>query len=113
MTLQELQASFDWEEVFKYAANPGNPLTREVLPASYKPENVVRIIASDDGESDGTAWVDLFQMSDRRFLLVEAGCDYTGWGCQEGGSSEWTSTEAEAIAYLTPEVRGRLFPLVA
>ena len=111
MTLEALEG-YDWDCAFKEAMLPSNPLTREVSDRRYTPADVVRIVAAEEGENDGRDWIGVFELNDGRFLTVRAGCDYTGWDCRAGGSSEWTNTEAEAIACLTPEERERLGPLL-
>ncbi len=111
--------TYDWKIIFEggaggndpYTRNPSNPLTREVLKdVHYTLSDVKRVIATSDGENDGESWLGLFEMNDGRFLSVSAFCDYTGWDCQAGGSSEWTTNEADAIACLTQGDRERLFP---
>lgn len=109
-SLDEIVGSPDWEAAFNEAGAPSNPLTREVAKDGYAPKDIKRVIAAEDGENDGDNWLGLFEMADGRFLSLRAGCDYTGWDCQASGSAEWTSTEDEARACLTPEERGRLFP---
>lgn len=64
----------DWEEAFKYA----NGFTRE---------DVAEVVAAQDGFNDGDSWIGVFKLVDGRFAWLTAWCDYTGWGCQEGGES--------------------------
>lgn len=87
--LKELD-SFDWEEVFKYG-NPkrcdgGHNHRPEAVPtslvseASFSREDVKRIIAMAEGESDDASWLGVFELNDGRFVYLTAWCDYTGWG---------------------------------
>lgn len=97
MTIQELLDSYDWEQVFNYAND-------------YNREDVGEIIASDDGSNDGDDWIGIFKMNDGKFLVLNAGCDYTGWGCQEGGDCAVHETLEKAISKLSlgQEWRDRL-----
>lgn len=33
-----------------------------------------------DGENDGPSWCGLFHIKDGRYVWIDGGCDYTGWG---------------------------------
>lgn len=70
--------TYDWEEVFKYAASPARVVTGE-FERGFTREDVFRIVAADEGENDGPEWVGVFELNDGRFVSIEAGCDYTGW----------------------------------
>lgn len=85
MTLKEMIGSYDWKEVFKYADK-------------YSCEDVVEIIAYDHGQNEGDDWIGIFKMNDGKFLVINAGCDYTGWGCQEGGASVVYDSLEKAIS---------------
>ena len=82
----------DWQT--SYDNEPGVSMTdgykREValakkqgveLPgdAWFTREDVVEVLAIDDGENDEADWVGMFALADGRYAYVEAGCDYTGW----------------------------------
>lgn len=98
ITLKELGDSYDWQEVFKYA------------PSGVERRHVAKVIASEDGENDGAEWLGVFKLKNGRFMVLRAGCDYTGWGCQEGGSSSLHSTREEAERMgLTADEFVRLF----
>lgn len=47
--------------------------------AEFTREDVVSIIAIEDGENDEASWIAVFELHDGRFAYLEAGCDYTGW----------------------------------
>lgn len=82
----------DWAEVFKYAGAsasdwsdpselPGPVLGFEDWePRAYDREDVAEIIAIVDGDNDGPDWLGVFVMTDGVYLVIRAGCDYTGWG---------------------------------
>lgn len=95
--LEELD-SYDWEEAFKYAENPD----WVTLPGSHMEafevesvpsrlpimrEDVVEIHGISNGMNDESEWIVFGKTKDGRHFFLAAGCDYTGWGCQEGGRS--------------------------
>lgn len=86
LSIAEVMASFDWKEVMKYA--------------QFKFDNIERVILAIDGEGDGPDWLLLVELKGGGFGAVRAGCDYTGWGCQEGGDSGKFETEAQARLWL-------------
>lgn len=106
MTIEELRKNYDWQEVFKYA---GASAIKNATSKGYDITDVVEVIATVDGENDGDNWVGLFKMNDGQYLTIQAGCDYTGWGCRESGGSQVALTKEDAIAFgLTKEERTRL-----
>jgi hypothetical protein len=96
MNVEELLKDYDWEEVFKYALD------------GVKREDVAEVVASVDGVNDGAAWSGVFRLKDGRFMFISASCDYTGWGCQEGGSAEGRPTLAELVAIIPDNELERL-----
>src|SRR5258708_2501626 len=81
---------YDWKEAFKYAAEPTKITETAIadgIDAGFTREDVQTILHIDDGENDGKSWIAVFRLKDGRFAFLEASCDYTGWGCQEGGHS--------------------------
>jgi hypothetical protein len=118
MLLPELD-DYDWREAFGAAGKEKDTVLNGVPvcvkfanPVSVEPferEDVQEIIAMSDGENDGENWVGVFKLKDGRFALIDAGCDYTGWGCQEWGNAEVCGTLEEMIRFgLTNEQRKRL-----
>lgn len=102
-------ADWDWEHIFDHYTNPTHVRTKTARGESYKRTDVAKVVAAEDGANDGPEWVGLFKMRDGKWLAVRAGCDYTGWGCVESGSSDYADTKADAIAFgLTEEERTRL-----
>ena len=84
-TLEEAMASYDWPEVMKYAVG------------KFTFQDVERVIYTVDGDNDGPDWMGVFALKNGSFGVVHAGCDYTGWGCQEGGGADTYETEAVAL----------------
>jgi hypothetical protein len=92
---------YDWEEAFKYA-NPTQRVRGAVadVPLTYfDRDDVLSIIASDEGENDGNNWIMLGRLKDDRLFFLEAGCDYTGWDCHAGGSSYVSMTAEDLINF--------------
>ena len=49
------------------------------------------------------------QLNDGRWFYLEAGCDYTGWDCQAGGSVTIARTKEECENFaMTDESRSRM-----
>jgi len=89
----------DWEEAFKYANG-------------FDREDVVEIHGFIEGENDGDPWRTYGKLRDGRYFYLEAWCDYTGWGCQEGGHSAVEDTRENIVRYgLTEEAR-RVFGFI-
>lgn len=95
MKLEELKEDYDWQEAFCYA--------------QFNLSDVVEIIATDEGQNDGDTWIGVFELQGGRFGYVEAWCDYTGWDCQAGGSSDTFDTLEKLKRFgLTTDSRRRL-----
>ena len=109
-TINELREDYDWREAFKYAADAGERTEGYAGDcAGFGFDDVAEVIASDDGENDGAEWIAVFRLHDGRFAYLAAGCDYTGWGCQESGQT-WFAASLDALVQwgLTSDARGRL-----
>lgn len=109
--LKELD-QYDWAEAFAYA---GEKATDEsyygmygqadvrthpgsgVETKSFGREDVEFIAFLSEGENDGPSWLCAGRLKDGRYFALEAGCDYTGWDCQAGGSAHVAASLAEAI----------------
>lgn len=85
----------NWEEAFKYALGA-------------RREDVAEVLGADDGENDGADWIGLFKLRDGRYLFLHAGCDYTGWGCQENGDCTYYTSRKSAIQDLGDQNLHRL-----
>lgn len=72
-------------------------------------DDVEEVLGSVEGENDGPDWVGVFKLKDGRFMVVRAGCDYTGFGCRDGGSSDFSDDIRHLERYcLTDDERFRL-----
>jgi len=72
-------------------------------------EDVELIFGMSEGENDGPAWLIWGQLKDNRYFYIEAGCDYTGWDCQAGGSCVFSKDLEDMKKFgLTEEGRERL-----
>lgn len=85
----EVLNDYDWSEAFEYADGSE---TRPALPvglydlSGFTKEDVSYIANMVEGENDGDDWIIYGMLKDGRWFYLEAGCDYTGWDCQAGGS---------------------------
>ena len=92
---------YDWEQVFGAAGeqpesegdytptiyNPGvpYPAVPPTDPRKDEPQppfgrrDVVKVIASVEGEHDEADWIAVVKLRDGRFAVASGGCDYTGW----------------------------------
>lgn len=91
MSLAEFVQDYDWRCAFneangRWLPRPSMGYTGSL--ASFDIEDIDAILAMSDGERDGPAWIGAFRLKDGRFLMVRAGCDFTGWDCQASGDSE-------------------------
>lgn len=93
----KLIEGYDWTYAFEYAGPSenkfvcGEPCLDPVVGytgdlSPFTRADVKKVIAADDGENDGPPWIALMCLKDGRFAFLSAGCDYTGWDCQAGGS---------------------------
>lgn len=92
-TLEEVMGSYDWKEVMKYAVG-------------FDMAAIDRVLYTRDGEPDGDAWLLLATLKTGGYGFVEASCDYTGWGCQEGGNGgvvETLEAAKERLLKLLPD----------
>ena len=80
----------DWQEAMKYAV--------------FKFTDVSQVISAEEGEPDGRDWELIVKLHDGRFGWLSAGCDYSGWGCQESGHSGIVNTIEEASEQLNKMV---------
>ena len=73
MITKEDLKDYDWEQAFNYA--------------DFSVEDIITIIAAEEGEHDGNSWILVAELNDGKFGYLDAGCCYTGWDCQSSGSS--------------------------
>lgn len=101
MTLEAFQSDYDWGEAFACAMRDSITTVAEstASPMAFERGDVAEVIASADGENDESSWIGVFRLTDGRFAFVEAGCDFTGWGCQDGGRAVVGSTLAEVTRF--------------
>jgi hypothetical protein len=119
--LDERIRGYDWENAFQCcgageedASVYNSPSVSRALgdeAAAVDPfqrTDVRMVIATSDGENDGPAWLGLFKLKDGRYAFLSAGCDYTGWDCQSGGSALVSVNLALLARNISPEERARL-----
>jgi hypothetical protein len=113
MNIEELMDDFDWQEAFACAMRDDIRLvpgyTGSVAP--FELGDVEEIVAISAGENDEESWVGVFRLRDGRFAFVSAWCDYTGWGCQDGGLARLASNLDDLKRLgVDDKARARLFP---
>lgn len=74
---------YDFKECMKYAP--------------FKVEEIETLIACYPGAADEDSWHYIAKLKDGKFGWVTASCDYTGWGCQEGGEGKICTSIEDAI----------------
>lgn len=74
--------TYDWEYIFDNFCTGANPVVGDttVSTGPFRREDVVAIFGHEEGENDGPPWELFGFLRDGRYFVVEAGCDYTGWG---------------------------------
>ena len=84
-------------------------LGSDISLAPFGREDVKHIVAKDEGENEGPCWIICGRLNDGRWFYIEAGCDYTGWDCQAGGTAVVAKSKKSLIRFgLTQEARERM-----
>jgi len=80
MTVEDLLAAGNWGNAFNEAFRGQYGDGRDLLL------DVEEVVATDEGENEERNWLGVFKMKkgkdyprEKRFAVVRAGCDYTGW----------------------------------
>ena len=93
--LKPIWDEYDTTEVMKYA--------------SFTLEDIEEVYGSQAGDNDGPSWIAYGKLKNGKYFYVTAGCDYTGWGWQEDGSSSLADTKEDIEKFhLTEDDRQRL-----
>lgn len=119
--------SYDWRYAFQccgsvegepenedYAFNTpdvrhAHPQDTETSLAPFQRADVEEVRAYEEGENDGPDWLCVGKLKDGRWFCLSAGCDYTGWDCQSGGSATVASDYTTLLAFgITDEQARRL-----
>lgn len=107
--IKNFKKNYDWVEAFKYGSNPTKVAESLASTDSFSIENVKNVICFSEGENDGADWICVVELDDGRFASLSAWCDYTGWGCREGGRSNVGTSLQEILQFgLDDEQRNRL-----
>lgn len=112
--------TYDWQSVLSFAAGTclggasdcGTPKRVDgetCTEAVFSESDIAIVLDSSEGERDGARWMIAGLLRDGRYFYIEAGCDYTGWDCQCGGTS-WVADSLNSLLRggLTDEARERL-----
>jgi len=94
-SVEEIKDSYNWQQAFE--------VSRSMPCANYNGNStgisvndIVQVIASDEGAHDVENWLGVFRLLDGRCIFVTAWCDYTGWDCQSGGQI-WVAEDLESL----------------
>lgn len=71
--------------------------------ARYTVDDILGVAAAVMGHNDEDAWFWVVALTDGRYMLTMAHCDYTGWDCQASGGSTEAASAEDACA-LAPEL---------
>jgi hypothetical protein len=99
---------YDWEAVFNYANPDPADHNDTVSKKPFSREDVEEVYGISDGYNDGDDWIAYGKLTDGRYFFISAWCDYTGWGCQEGGRSYVGSTLDKVRLIITSEDWSRM-----
>ncbi len=84
MSSVEVGSSWDWQNAFGVAhVHACEGYTGSI---SFSTSMIAKIHRAVEGENDGDSWECVGELHDGRWFFLTAWCDYTGWGCQDGGN---------------------------
>lgn len=91
---------YDWEEAFAYTDNASGALPGASYDLDgFQREDVAEVYGTREGENDVAEWLVYGRLHDGRYFYLTAGCDYTGWDCQAGGSTTIARSYDELINF--------------
>ncbi len=97
MNVAEMREDYDWQQALDVATGPRGVDGYAGSLAWNGWDDVAEVVAADPGENDGPNWIAALRLTDGRFAWLSAGCDYTGWDCQAGGSLEIAASLEDLI----------------
>lgn len=112
MELEKFKNDYDWRNAFNVAFGKKHKWDDEA-DTDNPIHDVLEIIAYEIGENEGKDWIGIFKMCDGKYVVLSAGCDYTGWECVGNSGRHETFDTLEAALSplsLTREFRDRLGP---
>ena len=109
MTPDEMREDYNWREAFKYGVAPQPVEGYEGPLDAVTLDDVEEVIAASAGENESASWLCIVRLRDRRFVFLDAWCDYTGWDCR-GNASAWVHGDLDALVQFgcTREARERM-----
>lgn len=72
-------------------------------PEKFLPSEIVDIVAEVPGENDEFSWWWVLELKNKKYVLLSAWCDHTGWDCQSGIGCEELYITALRAAMAAPE----------
>jgi hypothetical protein len=108
--IENWRSDYSWKEAFVYGSSVrSSPGTEGVGQSAIGIDDVTEVIAMQEGENDGPAWIMAGRVKDGRYFFLSAGCDYTGWDCQASGDVIFAASREDLIRFcLTNDDRERL-----
>ncbi len=81
--------AYDWQSAMLYA--------------DFKFEDIQKIEYTREGFNDGDHWHLIVLLKNGKYAALNAWCDYSGWDCQAGGSSQEFDSIDQAHEWLIKE----------
>jgi hypothetical protein len=100
MNIDEFFNDYDWKSAFNESMppRPGMNYKGEHGRTIDKSE-IKEILYFDEGYNEGPNWIAAFKLTKKRYLMIRAGCDYTGWDCRASGDSELANSLKDLIKW--------------
>ena len=97
MNIKDLENSFDWKEAFTFS--DGTSLDEGSDSFAFGIDDIKKILYAEDGGNDGPSWIIMVKLKNNQYGFLTAWCDFTGWGCQDGGHSYVSKSKKKLIRY--------------
>lgn len=82
----ENEIDYDLESCLEYNPQKG-----------YTVDDIEIVLAVWEGANEGDDWRWILQLKNGSYVLLEGGCDYTGWDCQSWATSWFFASVEEAL----------------
>lgn len=104
----EVGEDWDWKEAFGVVEAQACMGFNGSI--EFNPSMVTKIHRAVAGENDGESWECIGELKDGRWFFLTAWCDYTGWGCRDGGYVHIGADEEQVrVMGCDDGARGRLY----
>jgi len=102
MNISDLRG-YGWDQLF--GDEDGGPYS------DVKLTDIAELLGAEEGENDGPDWICWGRLHDGRYFVARAGCDYTGFDCRGGGSSEIGSTRLHVVQFCMSDSERQRFKI--